>query len=166
MDYKEVELYGRKIRVYSENHIEMEFCKRVGDWRRKSIYNASNGYRRIEIDVKRKTHYVSIHRLIFYVHNPSWDIYDSSMDNFIDHKNGERADNRIENLQCVSHQENQLNRTKAKGYCWREKRKKWESTIRVNGKNIYLGRFAKESDAREAYLSAKLKYHIIEERVF
>ena len=164
MSYKEVELYGRKIRVYDENHIEMEFYGKLGNW--KSISIQSSKYKRIHIIIKSKNIAVLLHRLIFYAHNPSWDIYDSSSDNVIDHKNGNPFDNRIENLQCMTQHENLFNNTRAKGYSWNKQNKNWNSYIRFNGTTIYLGTFAEESDARNAYIAAKLKYHIIEERVF
>jgi hypothetical protein len=166
MSYKEVELYGRKIRLYSGEHIEMEMRGKKDNWWVKPIHIAKSGHYSINFKVNGKQKEIKVHRLIFYIHNPSWDIYDISMDNFVDHRNGEPADNRIENLHIVSHQENQLNRPRAKGYSWNKKHKKWVAEIMINRKSIYLGMYAEESDARNAYLAAKLKYHIIEERVF
>jgi len=164
MSYNEVELYGRKIRVYSENHIEMEMYGKVGNW--KSISIQTQRYKRINIRVNGKGKWVLLHRLIFYSHNQTWDFYDSSSDNVIDHNNGDPFDNRIENLNCVTQHENLFNNTTAKGYSWNKKNKNWNSYIRHNGRSVYLGTFTKESDARDAYLEAKSKYHIIEERVF
>ena len=165
MSYKEVELYGRKIRVYSENHIEMEMRGKVGEWQVKP-FTLIKGYKYITFFVNKKRIQIKLHRLVFYAHNPSWNILDTSRDNVIDHKNGTPSDNRIQNLQCVTQHENQLNNTKAKGYHFNKYRNKWEASISINRKQIYLGLFVKEEDARNAYLAAKLKYHIIEERVF
>jgi len=102
----------------------------------------------------------SEHRLVWKLANPDWDIWDSSPDNMIDHYNRKRDDNRLENLHIVTSQQNQFN-TDAKGYYWRESRNKWEASIRLNKKSIYLGIFEKEEDARNAYLEAKPKYHVI-----
>ena len=165
MDYKEVTLYGRKIRVYSGEHIEMEFRERVGDFRKIKMFKDQE-YNRVRVKENGITHNVAVHRLVFYAHNPAWDIYNSSTDNSIDHINEARSDNRIENLQCVTNQENQFKNSKAKGYYWNKYKKKWIASICLNRKTILLGNFNEESDAREAYLVAKLKYHIIEERVF
>lgn len=79
---------------------------------------------------------------------------------FIDHKNGIRYDNRLDNLREVTKQENAFN-TKAKGYYWYPRYNKWCSTIKIDGKTINLGYFEKEEEASEAYKEAKLKYHII-----
>jgi hypothetical protein len=79
----------------------------------------------------------------------------------IDHINGVRDDNRIDNLREVNNQQNHFNETNAKGYHWDSARNKFKSEITLNGKNKYLGRFKTELEARNAYLEAKLKYHII-----
>lgn len=82
----------------------------------------------------------------------------------IDHINGNRLDNRKDNLRLVTNQENQWNQRKAKGCHWNNNLKKWIATIGVNGKLKHLGCFDSEEEARNAYLEAKLVYHIIPER--
>jgi hypothetical protein len=79
----------------------------------------------------------------------------------VDHINGVRHDNRLENLRLVTHQQNQHNRTKAKGYTWNKLRNKWQSQIRINSKKKHLGYFELEEEAHKAYLEAKLIYHKI-----
>jgi hypothetical protein len=79
----------------------------------------------------------------------------------VDHINGIRHDNRLENLRLVTHQQNQHNYTKAKGYHWNKRDCKWQAQIRLNGKNKHLGYFENKEDARNAYLNAKKIYHII-----
>jgi len=66
----------------------------------------------------------------------------------IDHINGNRSDNRIENLRCVSFGENQRNRSIFKnntsGLCgvhWDKSRNKWKAVIHIGGKPKNLGRF-------------------------
>jgi hypothetical protein len=79
----------------------------------------------------------------------------------VDHINGMKHDNRLVNLRLVTHQQNQHNRTKALGYSWHKQNNKWKAKIKLDGRTINLGYFINESDARQAYLDAKLKYHII-----
>lgn len=165
MSYTEVVLYGRTLRVYDENRIEAEFRNIKDNWRIKPSVNL-HGYKGVHFKVDGKEHYIAIHRLVFYINNPSWDIYDSRHDNSIDHINGNPLDNRIENLRCVTNQENCFNYTRAKGYHWHKQKCKWESAIRVGRKTIYLGTFINEDDARNAYLTAKAKYHIIVPKTF
>ncbi len=79
----------------------------------------------------------------------------------IDHINGIRNDNRIINLRSVTRQQNQWNRKTAKGYYFDKKNNKYNSQIYLNTKRIYIGSFHTEVEARNAYLEAKQKYHVI-----
>jgi len=79
----------------------------------------------------------------------------------IDHIDGNRLNNNIDNLRIVSNQQNQWNHTKAKGYSRDKVKQKWRSHINVNSKKIHLGYYTEEEEARQAYLDAKLKFHII-----
>jgi hypothetical protein len=79
----------------------------------------------------------------------------------IDHINGIRDDNRIINLRSVTRQQNQWNRKTAKGYYLDKKTNKFNSQIYLNRKRIRLGYFDTEEEARNAYVNAKEKYHII-----
>ena len=124
-------------------------------------FSKSLGYDRCKITVDGIERNFKKHRLVILAHDPTWDIFDVSPSNFIDHENHTRDDNSIDNLRVVTNQQNHFNRSNVKGYTWREARKKWEATIRVNGKNIYLGGFETEEDAHNAYLAAKPIYHII-----
>ncbi|MDW4283432.1 hypothetical protein [Staphylococcus saprophyticus] len=46
----------------------------------------------------------------------------------------------------------------AKGYNWNKRKKKWEASISVNGKRIYLGAYLDEKDAIKARKKAETKY--------
>jgi hypothetical protein len=165
MDYKEIELHGRKLRYYSETHIEMEYRNIKENWRQKPFI-LKKGYKSYHFKINGINKHIRIHRLVFWIHNPTWDIYNSDMDNSIDHIDGNPLNNKIENLRCVTNQENQFNRQKAKGYYLNKSKKKWRSQIRINDKRIHLGYFDKEEDARNAYLVAKEKYHLIVPKTF
>ena len=113
-----------------------------------------DGYYRFVFYVEKKRHKIYNHRFIYYYFNKTIPIQ-------VDHINGIRHDNRIENLRNVTAQGNQHNRIKAKGYTWYKRTKKWKAQIQLNGKQINLGYFESEDDARQAYLEAKKIYHII-----
>jgi hypothetical protein len=115
-----------------------------------------NGYLQIWIGNR----YYKVHRVVYKLYHPEWNIEDRSKENRIDHENHNRADNRIVNLRNLTHQENGFN-TNAKGYCWNKQRKKWRAEICLNKKHIHLGYYEKEEDAKNAYLAAKKIYHVI-----
>jgi len=79
----------------------------------------------------------------------------------IDHIDGNPLNNSIDNLRIVNTQQNQWNRTRAKGYYWNKRDKKWRAQIKLNGKLINLGNYSTESEAHTTYLKAKLIYHKI-----
>lgn len=64
----------------------------------------------------------------------------------VDHINGDKLDNRRFNLRSVTPSQNCMNRRKridntsgVIGVRWNKRLKGWESYIKLNGKNIYLG---------------------------
>lgn len=83
----------------------------------------------------------------------------------VDHKNGDKLDNRRRNLRIASVSQNQMNRTKSdnkssrfKGVCWDKSRLKWIVHLKKNKKVLHLGRFAKEVEAAKAYNVAAEKH--------
>lgn len=100
-------------------------------------------------------------KIDIYCHQLAWYLYYEEIPlGDIDHINRNASDNRIVNLRLISHQHNAFN-TNAKGYCWRESLKKYQAYINIDGIFINLGHYLNEEDARQAYLNAKEKYHII-----
>lgn len=122
-----------------------------------------------EITAKSKNGYIVIHiwckitkrQYNLQGHQFAWYIINNECVEQIDHINGIRDDNRLCNLRSVTHQENHFNETKAKGYSWFKRDNNWRAQIMINNKNIHLGYFNLEEDARAAYIEAKEKYHII-----
>jgi len=116
----------------------------------------SGGYYQVILckNEKRKSH--SVHRLVAQAYLEKY-----SEDLNVDHIDGNRQNNKLENLRMVTGQQNQWNHTKAKGYYWNKQAGKWKAQIRINGKEKYLGLFNTESEARETYLAAKKKLHVI-----
>lgn len=117
---------------------------------------ANDGYIGIQINNKK----YQAHRLIWMYH---YGKIPAGME--IDHKNRDRADNRIDNLRLVTVQENKFNR-KGKGYTYIKSTSKYKSQIKINGKSINLGHFDTPEEASEAYLKAKKDLHPIKERLY
>lgn len=75
----------------------------------------------------------------------------------VDHINGIKQDNRVQNLRMATHQENQLNSKKYRdsvplGASVCSISNKWHAKALVNGEKKYLGLFETEKDALEACL--------------
>lgn len=83
----------------------------------------------------------------------------------VDHINGDRADNRRENLRIVRRSENLKNRRMSSrntsghtGVRWVPHANKWSARIEADGKPIHLGYFASIEDAIAARKAAEVKY--------
>lgn len=94
------------------------------------------------------------------VSNVIWIIHNGEIPKgmVIDHIDGLTMSNRIENLRCVTYEQNSWNNA-AKGVSFHKRDHVFQANIRVNKKLIYLGSFKTEEEARDAYVKAKLDYH-------
>lgn len=99
-----------------------------------------NGYRRCSGQ--------QVHRLV-------WLYFTGQIpDKDIDHINGIRLDNRIENLRVVSRKENLWNRRDVKGYI-QQVSGNYTARIRNNYKTMNLGTYKTPEEAHSAYMKAK-----------
>lgn len=113
-----------------------------------------DGYYSGSINVNGKIYGFRCHHLAYYIlHN--------EVAGVLDHIDGDRANNKRENLRPVTIQQNSFNRKTTKGYSWSKTENKWKSKIKVNNIAYHLGYFNNEQEARNAYLKAKDKYHLI-----
>jgi hypothetical protein len=109
------------------------------------------GYWLIKIGQKR---YMA-HRLAWFSVHGSWPNLD------IDHINGDRNDNRLENLREASRSENCANRrlqssgkSGFKGIHWNKKLNKWQVGLKQGQLKKHIGVFKDLEDAKSAYLRA------------
>ncbi len=96
-----------------------------------------------------RTKNVLVHRLVWLYHKGVFP------DFFLDHINGDRLDNRIENLRPATKLLNNQNRFNVKGYTFDKTRGKFKSAIRNNYKQKNLGYFNTAEEAQAAYFKAK-----------
>jgi len=106
--------------------------------------------------LNQNTH--QIHRLIFLYHH-------GYLPEFIDHINGDKLDNRIENLRECSRSENHANTTISrrntsgyKGIQLEKRTNKWVASITVNKKRYSLGTYLTKEEAAFAYNEAAVKH--------
>lgn len=118
----------------------------------------TKGYIRVKFRVVGKQIDYLAHRVIWAMSAQEWP------ENEIDHINGDRSDNRIENLREATSADNKRNtkvrRDNSSGYKGVSRYKhKFRARIRVDGRLINLGDFDTAEDAYGAYVLAAHKYH-------
>ena len=123
----------------------------------------NEGYRRTTLSkdgIARDFKLSQLVAMAFLEHTPNGHTF------VVDHKDGDRSNDRVENLRIVTKRDNSTIcfrsdrdslSSKYTGVCWRKDRSKWQSTIRFNGRVIHLGYFTDELEASKAYQSALSK---------
>lgn len=129
--------------------------------RTKKVTGSGNGYGYLQIRVDGVEY--SANRLAWFYENGDWP--KKGMD--LDHINGVRNDNRIENLRLATRSQNCQNRTRlhigntsgTTGVYWDKKQERWRALIGINGRRKHLGRFDTKEDAVEYRELAKAMIH-------
>ena len=139
-DYRDGELYWKE-----KIHPSIDLSKPAG-------YVEKSGYRGIRIEGK----VYRAHRLVWKYH------YGKDPKEFIDHIDGNRANNNMENLREATKQQNGFNRGPSKNNKLGIKgvskhRNKYAATIFTNGKKKHLGLFFTIEEARLAREEAEKK---------
>ena len=111
---------------------------------------SNNGYRTVRVESK---HFL-LHRIVYLYHH-------GYLPKSLDHINGVRTDNRIENLRECTQSQNIAN---TKGHAVSGYKgvyrygKKWIAQVQVNGKAIYLGYYANIETAAQVAEAAREHY--------
>ena len=117
-----------------------------------------HGYRVIRIGRKS----VRACRLAWFMSHGEWP------NGEIDHINGNRLDDRIENLRVVDRAGNSQNKRSAQannkssgflGVTWNKQHMRWQSKIMANKKMHHVGYFDTPEEAHAAYLNKKRQVH-------
>ncbi len=114
------------------------------------------GYTTIGVD--RRIH--RAHRLAWFYMTGKWPV------KFIDHINGQKSDNRFENLREVFEDGNSQNirkpnkRNKSGFMGVIRFQNKWRASVTVQRKTRRIGDYNTPEEAHQAYLKAKREYHV------
>jgi hypothetical protein len=121
----------------------------------KAGHISDRGYQRVVINNKM----YKAHRIIFLMHKGYLPIE-------IDHIDGDKLNNKIENLRPATRSQNLLNKKKpssntsgVKGVSWCAERNKWEVQMYVDGKKKYVGRFESLDVAKSMAMAFREKHH-------
>lgn len=119
-----------------------------------SMVDPTNGYKK-----------GSVFHSTCYAHRVAWTLVHGSCGGEIDHINGDRTDNRLDNLRLVdrvgnsrNHARNMNNSSGVTGVYWDRRRAKWTAAIKIDYKTVYLGAFDNLDDAAQARKHAEIKY--------
>jgi hypothetical protein len=118
----------------------------------------SGGYRQIVVDGQGWLG----HKLVWLFVHKEWVPYPEYE---IDHVNGKRADNRIQNLRKVTKSANQRNssmrvnnKSGVHGVNWVKSKRRWVARIWDGPRHVFLGQFKELSDAALARAEAERRY--------
>lgn len=149
-NYAEIVIYDKNCLEIAKTKIDIEDVERV-----KNLMWCNNGDGYIISNKNSKHSKFYLHRFIMK--------YDG--ENFIDHINHNKLDNRKCNLRIVNPQQNMMNRIAIKptssgivGVNYVKKTKKWKSVIMLNRKTIFLGYYDDINEAIKARKEAEVKY--------
>jgi hypothetical protein len=123
-------------------------------WGKRAGTVTGKGYRQVKVSGR----FYPEHRVIFM-------LYHGYVPRLLDHINGVRDDNRIENLRPCSQQENMYNtdgwsrHDLPKGVTWHKGGRKYQAQLSINGRNKYLGQYDSAEAAAERVREERTKHH-------
>lgn len=147
----------RKHINYDSNTGEISWAIGRRGVRKDHVIKTDNGTDYIRFMYKGKLYYA--HRVVFWLHH-------GFLPENVDHINGDRKDNRIENLREASKSENQWNRKKCKrntsgvkGAVWKKDRQVWHCQVTYKNKSHFVGLFKCLDSAKSALENKRNELH-------
>ena len=155
--WKDIEGYDGDYQVSNRGRV---MSLKFGKIRMLKLSTNGKGYFCV-ILCKRGRRYSRIGRLVAQAFLPDWD---AALQ--VDHINGVKTEDHVENLRMVTNAENSRSyKTKAqgctslfRGVCWHKSHKKWAAIITLAGKLKHLGYFDDEAEAAKTRDQAAIQY--------
>ena len=147
-NYAEILLYNKQGREVARAKIDLDDIDKIKQY--KWYYDNINGY----VLCSNKGNVIRLHRFI--MNCPE------GME--VDHINHKKTDNRKSNLRIVNRSQNNMNHSlqcnNTSGYTGvsQSKNGKWRAYIKINKKQIHLGRYDTKEEAIKARQEAEIKY--------
>lgn len=147
----------------------LEYEPRTGNfiWRERPSNRVRVGD--IAGNVNKRTGYksIKIDGLSYYSHRLAWlHVYGEWPQGIIDHRDGDKTNNRIENLRAATLAQNAANAKRPvhntsgfKGAWFHGRDRRWVANIKVDRKTKYLGSFDTREEAHAAYMAAARSLH-------
>lgn len=143
-DHAEIVLYNKHCEEIGRTLIDLDDVDKARSYK----WGINKGY-------AQSSKGILLHRLIM---NPGDDMV-------VDHINHDKLDNRKDNLRICSTRQNTMNQDVSKnstsgitGVTWDKTNGKWMAYIKVNYRQITLGRFTNLDDAIQARMDAEIEY--------
>lgn len=152
--------------MYIQNEIKELFHYQDG-----KLFSKINSHKRLidqELGSVNKNGYLQlrINGKLFYLHRMIYLYHHGHLPKFIDHIDGNKCNNKIENLRAADRSQNEYNKkiskrnkSGVKGVYWCKTKNKWVSQITFNKNKKYIGCFDNLEEASNAILIYRTLYH-------
>ena len=153
-----LETLNRLFRLDAERGVLVRRITRAPNALAGAVVGTIDGKGYLHVNIENA--FYRVHRIVFYMH------YGYDPDIGLDHVDGDRRNNRPENLRPATVHENagnyarlpRNNKSGYRGVSLNTRSGKWHAQIKIYGKQTYLGRYDTPEEAADVYAEAANKH--------